>query len=232
VRAIGQIVRSAPGAIVELVALESADAQTSIAASCPMRTITDVQLRAVCSAQTPTGPLAVVRLPANVYSDELPVSPGNRVLLLEHIQDPGNVGTLIRTASALGFSGVILSSESADPFAPKAVAASAGTVLSVWIRRTPSYRDMAAALRQRGFHLAATDMDGTSPLSVLRAPRVVLALGNEGKGLSQELLAQADAVVRVPIDEEKAESLNVAATGAICMFAAMSEGPQKRPAST
>jgi TrmH family RNA methyltransferase len=160
-----------------------------------------------------------VRLPQGIYSDALPGRPRGRVLLLEDVQDPGNVGTLIRTAAAFDYAGVILSERCADPFSPKSVQATAGSVLSLWLRRTGSYLELAAKLREAGFTVAAADLDGDEDPYVLRdSDPLVLALGNEAAGLSRAVLDISDHRVRVPIAREKAESLNVAASGAICMY--------------
>ena len=163
--------------------------------------------------------MAIVRLPADIYTAALPENPGRRILLLEDIQDPGNAGTLIRTAAALDFAGVILTESSADPFSPKCVQATAGAVLSVWIRRTAQYLDLVRSLRQDGYAIIAADLKGDATPEILsRKDKLVLALGNEAAGLSPELLSLADYRVRIPVAPEKAASLNVAACGAILMY--------------
>ena len=161
----------------------------------------------------------MVQLPADTYSHSLPVDAGSRVLLLEDIQDPGNVGTLIRTAAAFDYSGIMLTEKCADPFSPKCIQSTAGTALSLWIRRTVAYLDLVGELKRRGYILAAADLRGTQGPSILKEPdRLVLALGNEAAGLSDTLLKKADHRVRISIARTKAESLNVAACGAICMY--------------
>ena len=173
----------------------------------------------ICSTRTPQGILAVVRLPLETYSDELPEEAGARILLLEDVQDPGNVGTLIRTAAAFGFSGVILTIGCADPMAPKCVQSSAGAVLSLWLRRTAHCLDLVRDLRLRGYCLVAADLDGEEDTSVFRTrDGLVLALGNEGGGLSNALLDMASHRFRIATERRRAESLNVAACGAICMY--------------
>jgi TrmH family RNA methyltransferase len=139
-------------------------------------------------------------------------------LLLEDIQNPGNVGTLIRTAAAFEFSGVILTVKCADPFAPKVAQAAAGALLSLWLRVTDRYLDLARSLRQAGYALTAAELDGQDGPGALRRDRFVLALGNEAAGISAGLRGIADYHVRVPIARQKAESLNVAVTGGILMY--------------
>jgi len=107
----------------------------------------------------------------------------------------------------------------ADPLSPKCVQATAGTVLSVWLRRTRRYLELTRALRKSGYTLVAAELDGVAEPSILqRQSRLLLALGSEAAGLSSALLDEADYRLRIPTVREKAESLNVAACGAICMY--------------
>ena len=107
----------------------------------------------------------------------------------------------------------------ADPLSPKCVQATAGTVLSVWLRRTARYLELTEGLRKGGYPLIAAELDGIAEPSILcRQSKLLLALGNEAAGLSRALLDLADYRLRIPTVREKAESLNVAACGAICMY--------------
>jgi TrmH family RNA methyltransferase len=163
--------------------------------------------------------VAVVRLPVETYSDSLPDDAGNKILLLEDIQDPGNAGTLIRTAAAFNYSGIIMTENCADPMSPKFVQATAGAVLSVWVRRTARYLELARALKKDGYYMIAAELNGAAEPSILyHQTKLLLALGNEAAGLSGALLDLADFRLRIPIAQGKAESLNVAACGAICMY--------------
>jgi len=220
-RAIGQIASYCPGHILEII---TTGAPSSLCPGVPCRTITERQMDSISSTRTPQGIIAVVRLPADTYSACLPDSFGGRILLLEDVQDPGNVGTLIRTAAAFDFSGVILSENCADPMSSKCVQATAGAVLSVWIRRTARYVELAKELQRREYCLVATDLEGVEDPSVLRGrKRLLLALGNEGSGLSKPLLDVANHRLRIFTVGHKAESLNVAACGAICMYLSRQE---------
>jgi TrmH family RNA methyltransferase len=184
-----------------------------------VRLITESQLRFICLTKTPQGTLAVVHLPSETYSDSLPEDAGDKILLLEDIQDPGNVGTLIRTAAAFNYAGVIMTENCADPMSPKCVQATAGAVLSVWVRRTMRYLELAMELRKDGYQMIAADLNGVAEPSILyHQTKLLLALGNEAAGLSRALLNAADFRLRIPVSNRKAESLNVAACGAICMY--------------
>lgn len=215
-RAIRQIISSNPDDIIEIVSVEELP---PLYHKYPGRLVTDSQLRSICSTRTPQGIAAVVRLPLDTYSDRLPDSTGDKILLLEDVQDPGNVGTLIRTAAAFDFSGVILTEKCADPMSPKCVQSTAGTVLSLWLRRTPRYLELAEELKHNGYSLVSADLGGAEDTSVLKPrDKLLLALGNEASGLSDSVLNMSNHRLRVPTVRGKVESLNVAACGAICMY--------------
>jgi TrmH family RNA methyltransferase len=215
-RAIGQIAGHSPDRIIELLSTRPLPAGYR---HYPGRSITDAQLGYISSAKAPQGIIAVVSLPMETYSAELPPNTGNRILLLEDIQDPGNLGSLIRTAAAFDFSGVILTQKCADPFSPKVVQSAAGSLLSLWIRRTAAYLELSDRLKRSGYVIIAADLGGAADPSVLQnRHKLLLAMGNEAAGLSQQVLNAADYRIKIPIMDEKVESLNVAACGAICMY--------------
>ena len=215
-RAIKQIIGSHPDEIIEIVIVEE---PSPVYRDYAVRLVTESQFRSICLTRTPQGIMAVVRAPVDTGANHLPGHIGGKVLLLEDIQDPGNVGTLIRTAAAFDFSGVIMTESCADPLSPKCVQATAGTVLSVWLRRTGHYLELVSALKKSGYSLIAAELEGTAKPPILqRQSKLLLALGNEAAGLSKTLLDAADYRLWIPTVREKAESLNVAACGAICMY--------------
>ena len=215
-RTIKQIISSNPDEIIEIVSTEEL---SPFYHKYSNRFVTDSQLRSICSSKTPQGIIAVVHLSLDMYSDQLPDSIGAKILLLEDIQDPGNVGTLIRTAVAFDFSGVILTEKCADPLSPKCVQSTVGTVLSLWIRRTSRYLELVEKLKHSGYSLVATDLGGVEDPSVLQCQnKLLLALGNEASGLSNSVLNASNHRLRIPTIRGKTESLNVAACGAICMY--------------
>lgn len=215
-RAIEQIQQRQPEAIQELLTT-SADPQMGDLYPC--RHLSDRQIRVICNTKAPQGVVAVVRLPIQTYENQLPPICGKKLLLLEDIQDPGNVGTLIRTAAAFQFTGVLLTEKCADPFAPKSVQASTGTILSLWLRRTERCLGLLSELQQRGYTLVATTLEGRSDPTILNGEKhLILALGNEGSGLSTAVIQAAQEQFTIPMDRRGAESLNVATSGAICMY--------------
>ena len=215
-RSINQIISNHPDEIIEILTTEE---PLSVYRNYAVRVVTESQFRYICQTKTPQGVMAVVRIPVDIWSDCLPDDTGNKILLLEDVQDPGNVGTLIRTAAAFNYSGAIMSENCADPLSPKCVQATVGTVLSIWLRRTTNYLEIISALRKGGYTIVATDLNGMEePALLSRQNKLLLALGNEAAGLSIAMLNVADYRLRIPTIREKAESLNVAACGAICMY--------------
>lgn len=219
-RAVEQIIASSPENIDEILLSEEYPKEF-LGNAAPVRRLSSRQLGSLSSLKSSQGIIAIVNIPSGSYSKDLSARPGNRILVLEHVQDPGNVGTLIRTAAAFDFSGVILSDKSADPFSIKAVQASAGSLLSLWIRRSSFYMEYIYQLKEMGHQIIATSTRGTvKQFSSLE--KVVIALGNEGAGLSDTLISTADHLFRIPINDNKVESLNVATCGAIAMYTVVS----------
>ncbi|UCD08928.1 MAG: RNA methyltransferase [Dehalococcoidales bacterium] len=215
-RAVRQVIIARPGDIEEILIVDDIPPVYSEFA---VRSLNDSQFKSISTTRTPQGIAAVVKSPPGIYSDDLPSVIGDKILLLEDIQDPGNAGTLIRTAAAFGFSGVIMTEKSADPLSPKCVQSTAGSVLSLWIRRTSGYMKLIRQLQDNDYAVFAADLSGTEDPVILKSQKkLVLALGNEASGLSGELLEISEHRIRVPTIHEKAESLNVAACGAICMY--------------
>ena len=139
------------------------------------------------------------------------------------VRDPGNVGTLIRTADAAGADAVVLSTESVDPHNPKAVRASVGSIFHVPITTDVDIHEAAKAWREHGLQILAADGYGSTDLDAciddgtLAKPTVWL-FGNEAHGLPDGIEAIVDQSVRVPI-YGRAESLNLATAAAVCLYA-------------
>ncbi|MDY6934188.1 MAG: RNA methyltransferase [Spirochaetota bacterium] len=217
-KAILQIINTHPGEIIEILSTKEL---SPLYHNFSIRIISEDQIRSICNTKSPQGIIAVIRSPIDIYSSHLPVNVNGNILLLDDIQDPGNVGTLIRTAAAFNFVGVILTEKCADPLSPKCVQSTTGAILSLWIRRTNRYLELAEELKGSGYSLAAADVDGREAPSLLcRMDRLLLALGSEASGLSKSIIDASNYKIRIPINREKAESLNVAACGAICMHMA------------
>ncbi len=166
--------------------------------------------------EVPQGILAVVQQPR---WDEGQLLGRSRILGIygDRLQDPANVGAIIRTAAALNLSGVWLSADSADHFSPKVVRAAAGTLLSLPTFRTADLRTVT--LSECEIYSAVLSSADKVPIREIRtAPgRLLVAVGNEGAGLSSEVMQASQVRFSIPL-AEGVESLNVAATVAISAF--------------
>jgi len=222
VRFVQQLIDADAGRIDEILVRDDAVSfLDTIPRTIRRRLLPFAQYASISPNRSPQPISAVVHFPAGSYAAELPAETGLRILLLEDVQDPGNVGTLLRSAAGFGFDGAILSDKCADPFSPRAVAASAGAVLSLWIRRSDTFMSLVAACRSRGLRLLAADLAGVDVAGVDVGSGCILAMGNEGNGLSMQLRRSADVLISVPFFADRVESLNVGAAGAVCMYALM-----------
>jgi TrmH family RNA methyltransferase len=172
--------------------------------------------------------MSPVRSPAGIVAiaERTPVTPadiGRRagfVLAAVDVQDPGNLGSLIRAAEAGGVSGVLVTGASAHPFSWKAVRGSMGSVLRLPVASAPSVEAVLSCMRKLGLHIvAAVPRDGVAPERVRWGGKVGLLLGGEGPGLSPEVIAASDERVTIPM-ASPVESLNVAVAGGILVYAA------------
>ena len=175
-----------------------------------VRLVTPELLKAVSPLQNSPGPVFTVRM--------RPLPPGDslrRVIVLENVQDPGNVGTVLRTADAFGIDLAVLCGACADPYNPKTVRATMGAIF-----RQPVVRTDAAGLRSLLGDLplygAALRRDALD-IRALPRDRAAVAIGNEGRGLTEELMAQCEGAVLIPM-RECAESLNAGVAAAVAMW--------------
>ena len=162
------------------------------------------------------GPVFTVRIPAMRLPDPL-----RRVIVLEGVQDPGNVGTIIRTADAAGLDGVLLSTQCADVFSPKVLRATMGSIFRMNLRTTDDLPGELTKLREKGYSILSSQLDGT-PFYERQgvAERFALIIGNEGNGVSEQVQQTATHRVRLPM-RGGAESLNAAIAAAIMMYELM-----------
>ncbi len=161
-------------------------------------------------------------VPEIVFSCKIPSSDGiiraGRHIILENIQDPGNVGTIIRTANAFMMESVILTGASADPYNPKTVRASMGAVFRQRILQMP-LSEMITKLKIGKIPLFTTGMDEKCvPVTELKNERTLaVAIGNEGRGVSDELFMASEKRLTIPMNPA-CESLNAAVAAAVIMW--------------
>ncbi len=142
------------------------------------------------------------------------------ILAAIDVQDPGNLGSLIRAAEAGGVSGVLVTGRSAHPFSWKAVRGSMGSVLRLPVAAAPSVDGVLSCMKKNGVRtIAAVPRDGVEPAEADWRGRIGLLLGGEGRGLAPDVVAASDQLVTIPM-QPPVESLNVAVAGAILVYAA------------
>jgi TrmH family RNA methyltransferase len=179
----------------------------------------------ISTTATPQPVVAVVRLGRRRLPDAAPT--GLLVLGIE-LQDPGNIGTTIRSAAAFGASGFVLSAASADPYAPKAVRASAGALFRLPVFANCDIDRMFSTLSSRGPIVAAVARGGVQPEDIDFSGAVSLAIGNEARGLSEAFISRCSQRVTIPM-AARTESLNAGVAAAVlCAEAAR----QRRQRST
>jgi TrmH family RNA methyltransferase len=163
--------------------------------------------------ETPQGVLAVAEIPrAGLAAIPLDADPAV-LLVLDAVQDPGNFGTLVRTAEALGAAGVVALPGTVDPWNPKSVRAAMGSSFRLPVVEA-DWDVLEPWLREHGVVTVASAVGAPPPESLPR--RAALVLGNEGAGVSADTLRRADVTMGIPL-RGRAESLNVAAAGAILL---------------
>jgi RNA methyltransferase, TrmH family len=187
--------------------------------------VSEAVMSHLTSTVTPQGILAVARF-VDVPVDELPPEL-ELVPVLCSVRDPGNAGTVLRSADAAGADAIVFSDESVDVYNSKTVRASAGSLFHLPVVRGAPVSETVSSLRARGLQVLAADAEGEASVYDTDLTRGTAVLfGNEAWGLSDEHLGLADGTVRVPI-RGKAESLNLAAAATLVLF----ESARQRDAS-
>jgi TrmH family RNA methyltransferase len=180
--------------------------------------VSDGVMDAIASAKTPQNYCAVVETPDTACPDAYPEG---LLVVLDRLQDPGNVGTIIRTADALGASGVLISPDSADPFSPKALRAAMGSTyhLPIYIG---ALKSELSRLKTQGFCCICGHLKGSEALPEI-TQRTALVIGSEGQGVSPET-AELCTLYRMPM-RGRAESLNAAVFAALMMQTVLNTMP-------
>ena len=196
-----------------------AEQNPELAGSVPCEIVDDRVFAGMCDTKTPQGILTVLRIPQYAPEDLLKKDPP-LLVILEDLQDPGNVGTILRTAESAGACGMIVSRGCADLYAPKTIRSSMGAVFRMPVVESPDLAETVRQLKSRGIRVFAAHLDGMRNYCEedYRGGSAFL-IGNEGNGLSAALSAEADTLIRIPM-EGKTESLNASAAAAILLYTA------------
>lgn len=181
--------------------------------------LSDTVFKQVTDTMTPQGIMGTVRIPVHSL-DKMIEKKNGFILLLEDIRDPGNLGTIIRTAEGAGVTGIILNSSCADILQPKVVRSTMGSIYRVPYYESSDFIGLLSRLKKAGFSLYAAHLSGSSyDTKGGYLGRCGLMIGNEAAGLSEEASSMADKLIRIPM-AGKVESLNAAVAAAILMYEA------------
>lgn len=194
--------------------------ETLVAGSqAPVHLVTERAAKALSDTVTPTGLVAVCEIPDTGLDAVLSGSPQLIVVAVE-IGEPGNAGTLIRIADAMGAAAVVLAGHSVDPYNGKCLRASTGSIFTIPVVVAPDAPAALTDMRAAGMQVLATTVDGETTLDEaekLLGQPTAWVLGPESQGLPADVARLADHRVRIPM-AGGAESLNVAAAAAICLY--------------
>ena len=180
--------------------------------------VTEPAAKALSDTVTPSGLIAVCRIPDPRLDTVLAEKPALIAVAVD-LSEPGNAGTLIRIAHAMGAAAVVFAGQSVDPYNGKCLRSSAGSIFALPVITEPDTAGLLAQLRSAGLQIAATTLDGNVSLDdagMLAAP-TAWVFGPESQGLPESVTALADHRVLIPMSAG-AESLNVAAAAAICLY--------------
>ena len=186
--------------------------------SCPRYAVSEAVMTTLSDTVTTQGLIVLAERPRTTLATAL--SSGSLFVALDAVQDPGNAGTILRTAEAAGAFGLIALKGTVDLFAPKVLRSAMGSAFRLPLAGEVTTDELLAACSSRGIQVLATAADGELNYDAFdwRQPALLL-LGNEGNGVSRELLDRADARVSIPL-HPPVESLNVAAAAAVILFEA------------
>jgi len=194
----------------------------------PVAVMSSGLFRRLSDTESPQGIMAVVK--KRIYSEEefFAAKPGANVIVLDRLQDPGNVGTILRTADAAGYMGAILLKGTADVYAPKIVRAAAGSLfrLPVLMADTPGH--VVRLLKEHGKTILCATLNGSrSYYDADLKENAAVIIGNEGNGVCEEFLDRSDVLIRIPM-EGPVESLNAAVSAGILMYESVRQRHRQR----
>ena len=169
--------------------------------------------------QTPQGIMAVVRMKDNSLSDMLSGNP--LLILVENLQDPGNLGTIIRMGEGAGVTGAIMSPNTVDIYNPKTIRSTMGSIFRVPFIYVQDFGEAVSECQKSGVKVYAAHLDGNNTyLGEDYSTPTAFLIGNEGNGLTDDITKQADTLIRIPMEGE-VESLNAAIACTILTYEAV-----------
>ena len=169
----------------------------------------------ISSVQTPQGIYCVCGMPRHTFGQIAGF--GEKFLALDHLQDPGNLGTIIRTAEGAGVTGIILSADTVDIYNPKVIRSTMGSIFRMPIVVADDLAETIDHVKARGISVYGAHLDGASFYEKDFTGSCAFLIGNEGNGLSDEISAKADDLIRIPMCGQ-VESLNAAISTAVIAY--------------
>lgn len=183
-----------------------------------IETVSESVMQQLCDTKTPQGIVAVAKMP--VYSLEEILRGGDGILLvLENVQDPGNLGTMIRTGEGAGVCGVLMSKDTVDIFNPKVIRATMGSIFRVPFLYVEDLLELLPKLHEEGYISFAAHLEGKDIYEEDFRKKVAFFIGNEGNGLSAALADQTKKKIKIPM-EGRVESLNAAIAASLLIYEA------------
>ena len=183
--------------------------------------LSDSVFKKISDTVTPQGILAVVKQNEFTVEDIIERRDKERscIVVLDRLQDPGNLGTIVRTGGGAGITGIVMSNDSVDLYNPKVIRSTMGSVFRVPVAVVPDLQDAIKKMKQNGIETYAAHLNGMEYQKGAFGKDIALLIGNEAKGLSDEVSVMADKLIKIPM-EGKVESLNAAVATAILMYEA------------
>jgi len=201
--------------------LKSGEGRQALSQGVAVETVSDPVFQYLSDTRSPQGILAVVSLLRYTTADLLPSEDGKAlIMILENLQDPGNLGTILRAAEAAGATGILLSRTSADIYNPKVTRSTMGSIFRVPFVYTDHLHEDMRWLQARGVKLYAAHLKGSADMySETYTGPCAFLIGNESRGLTEETASVADQAVRIPMSGQ-VESLNAAVASAVLLYEA------------
>lgn len=173
----------------------------------PIKELTELQLKRISNTVQSQGIIAIVHQRMNEYNTKS-LQPTKFIMACDHVSDPGNLGTILRTCDWFGVDAVLLSKGCVSLYNDKVVRSTAASIFHLNVFEDLDFHTELANLKKEGFELVATTLDGNPIQTFVFPKKVVLIVGNEANGISSELLRQADVFLSIP-RYGQADSLNV-----------------------
>lgn len=189
--------------------------------------VADYVFAKMCDTLTPQGILTLVRFPEHTVEDILKKKEHPLIVILESIQDPGNLGTIIRTGEGAGISGVIVNKETVDLYNPKTIRGTMGSIYRVPVVVSENLSDTVKKLQQEKVCVYAAHLKGEKDMYGMDFSKgCAFLIGNEGNGLTEELADCADQYLRIPM-EGQVESLNAGVAASLLMYETLRQRGRK-----